>query len=133
MLQAISEHLAKSLDRRSFLSRAASAAGAIALTLIGAERAYAQLYTILGCDLCANPSTCSYSNCTCQWSWIGRAVPDDTGCKDYYQCFECHTSGCSTIGTACDGNKCSKFVYHHTTCGGPAGGGGGHCKPTICK
>src|SRR6266700_455239 len=100
MLQAISEHLAKNFDRRGFLSRAASAAGAIALTLFGVEPAYA-LYTILGCDLCTNPSNCSYSGCACQWMWIGRPVPDGTGGSDYYQCFECHTSGCSTIGSSC--------------------------------
>jgi hypothetical protein len=131
MLQAISERLANSLDRRSFLSRAAYATGAMALTLLGVTPAYAT-FDILGCNLCKNPATCSYDSCACEWSWPGTAVPDDTGCRDFYICFECYTSsGCPAAG-GCNGVKCSKLEYDHTSCG-PGGGGGGHCKPRICK
>jgi hypothetical protein len=130
MLQSLSEYVTRSVSRRSFLSKTASAAGAIALTLLGVKPAYA-IYNINGCHLCNNPASCSYTGCTCQWSWIG--TPQDTGDGyDYYKCWECYTAaGCPTDGTNCDpgsGWKCSKAVYDHHSGGG--GGGGGGCKPS---
>ncbi len=129
MLEGLSERISKSLSRRSFLGSAISAAGAIALALVGVKPAFAT-YAINGCNLCYNPATCSYSGCSCQWSWLGHAVNNGDGTYDHYLCYECYTvNPCPpNPNDACQGVKCSKSVYSTTT----GGGGGGVCNRKPC-
>src|SRR5258708_3731134 len=127
MLQDLSERLFESVTRRRFLGKLTSAAGALALTLLGVKPAYA-LYSTNGCNLCYNPATCSYTGCACQWSWIGLPQANGDGTSDFYKCAECYTvNPCPPDpNNACLGVKCSKATYDHTS-----GGGGGHgCKPS---
>jgi len=117
MLHALSERLTTLVNRRGFLNSATTAAGAIALALLGAKPAYG--YAINGCNLCFNPSTCTYGGCACEWSWIGTVNNGDGTC-DHYLCKECYTSSvCPGAGPNCSGAKCSTSVYSNTTnCGG---------------
>jgi hypothetical protein len=141
MLQGLSEHLTKSVSRRNFLSRASSAAGAIALALLGVQPAYAY-YDINGCHLCNNPATCSYSGCSCEWCWNGLPVDNGDGTFDHYRCYECYTAAvcpgagsCPLIGVGsngCNGWKCSKSVYVNTTGGGPCLGPDCPCGHKPC-
>ena len=130
MLETISERLVSAFNRRGFLRTAASATGAIALTLLGVKPAYAT-FDINGCHLCGDPSKCSYGSCACEWSWIGRVNNGDGTC-DRYLCKECYTSAvCPANATSdgCTGWKCSASTFVDTvTCGG----GGGACNRKPC-
>jgi|GEM_PF-6464969 len=127
--------LIQTASRRGFLSTAARAAGALALALIGVKPAFADCFSIEGCCLCANPASCTYGNCACEWSWPGDPVRAGGGCV-YYLCYECYSAvvcpgATQTNGCPNPGWICSKTVYAGPiSCGN--GGGGGHCGEKPC-
>jgi hypothetical protein len=138
---SIFDGLTHTANRRGFLSTAAKAAGAIALAMIGVKPAFAALYSVNGCDLCANPSTCTYSGCACQWCWLGDLVPTGGGDCYQYLCYECYSAAvcpgagsCPTQSAGSNGCPnpgwiCSKSVYYQTVtnCGGGSGCFGACC------
>jgi hypothetical protein len=134
MLRSLFEHVGEATSRRGFLNSAASAAGAIALALLGVRPAYANgtTFPVACCHLAKNPATCSYSGCSCEWSWP-CAVNNGDHTFDHYACKECYSSSvCPGAATNDDktGAKCSKAAFLFTSGGGGCGGGG--CKPGIC-
>lgn len=103
------------LDRRAFLRKVTTIAGALVAGVVGAPR---PAYACYGCcGLCLDPGGgCSFTNCACTWNW---KCPDYGTCRFYrcYECFENPVSPCDQpcyndphCGITCVGVKCSAYA-----------------------
>ncbi len=110
------DYLAEAVSRRTVLKKLVQGAGAVGLGILGIQEAKA-LVAYLCCNLCKNPGSCTYGNCTCEWCWT---CSHTDGCT--YSCDECYSAsgawcnnrtqaGCSTAGSGdlCPAaNTCSR-------------------------
>jgi hypothetical protein len=103
MSKSIVTMLGNALSRRSFLSRAVSATGALLVGVVATPR-HAGATTLVGCCwLCITNCTYDASQCASQWRW---------GCCHQWRrkwCYECFAPGYQCTGGSCDGVICSKI------------------------
>jgi hypothetical protein len=102
MLNRLVESLSETVDRRSFMRQLAGFGATVGFIFFGAEIASAT-FPIHGCDLCFDPSSCTWANCVSTWPWIAN---DGAGCT--YSCQECYSS--STNNGTCTNAICSRAV-----------------------
>jgi hypothetical protein len=92
------------LGRRAFLSKLTTLSGAFLAGVLGFPKAAQAKVSVVCCQLCVLPGSCSYSNCGLEWWWCccyqGRL-------KHCMECFEQGTVDCENW-FACTGVKCSK-------------------------
>jgi hypothetical protein len=115
MVRNLLEHLAEVTSRRGFLNSAISAAGAVALVLVGVKPGYATgtTYPVACCHLAKDPATCTYGNCSCEWHWPCSLNNGDGTCS-HYLCYECYSASVcpgSATSNSKTGAICSKAVY----------------------
>lgn len=137
MSSRIVEFIEDAISRRAFVQRVSAATAAfISGVLFAPESGHANpVYAIQCCSLCRLPITCSYHDCTCEWSWTCCHPP--SGCVPNNRMWKCHEcietpmAPCSNDPVPCNllqacgkkaqcpGVKCSKVtVVQGKTCPG---------------
>jgi hypothetical protein len=111
MPENIMDKLTEAVSRRSFLGTMSAAAAALVLSICGITRA-GGVVAVACCQLCVNPNTCSFSSCSCIWSWL--CANADGTCS---RCRECYATQPPPCGPGCTGVKCSRAVT--VSCTGP--------------
>jgi hypothetical protein len=125
----IVEFIEQSLRRRAFLGKLCAATTALMTgVLFGPETAEANpIFADKCCRLCKDPATCSYSGCTCEWSWqcCQTCHPERWRCDECIVTLigscapPCQTNTACGKKAICPGVKCSKRELVSNTCPGP--------------
>jgi hypothetical protein len=126
MSNRVLECLIRVASRRTVLKTMARGAGAIGLALMGIREAGATI-AYLCCNLCVDPSSCTYGGCTCEWCW---SCCTSDGCV--YACDECYSASGSWCGNrtqpgGCPCNSLTTCTQNCLSTGTPV------CNNIICS
>jgi hypothetical protein len=99
MVEQLMEKIAKSINRRGFLGKAASASAAVVMAILGfPKRADATLYEYACCMLCSKTMCQNLTQCAGTWCWTCMYYDTIDGhCYCFvYKCYECYNSSVSS-------------------------------------
>lgn len=127
MSRKVFEIIEDTMNRRVLLQRMAAALSALLVGVLGAPKlAYATTFQENCCQLCKNPASCSYSGCTCEWSWMCCFPPNP--CVQDWRKFKCHECIQTPI------NPCKLPCWNDADCGNYAQCPGVKCsKSTVVQ